>query len=54
MDKLNGFLGFEVLTAVTANKNIFCDVTPRSPTKAHRRFGGTYCHNFGAYRRILD
>jgi hypothetical protein len=31
---------FEVFTAVTMKKGVFCDVTPRGSCK-NRRFGGT-------------
>jgi hypothetical protein len=32
----------EVLTAVVMKSNIFWDITPCSPLKVNRRFGGTY------------
>jgi hypothetical protein len=35
-------LGFEVLTAVVIKGAIFWDMTPCSPLKINRRFGGTY------------
>jgi hypothetical protein len=34
-------VGFEVLTAVVVKSCIFWDVTPCSPLKLNRRFGGT-------------
>jgi hypothetical protein len=34
--------GFEVLTAVVTKSSIFWDITPCSPLKVKRRFGGTY------------
>jgi hypothetical protein len=37
------YVGFEVLTAVTMKNSIFWDITPHSPVKVDRRFGGTYC-----------
>jgi hypothetical protein len=36
------FIGFEVLAAVVMKNSIFWDVTPCSPLKVSRRFGGTY------------
>jgi hypothetical protein len=36
------FAGFEVLTAVVMNSTIFWDITPCSPLRVNRRFGGTY------------
>jgi hypothetical protein len=36
------FIGFEVLTAVIMKSTIFWDITPCSPLKVNRRFGGTY------------
>jgi hypothetical protein len=35
--------GFEILTAVTLESSIFWDITPCSPAKVNRRFGGI-CH----------
>jgi dolichol kinase len=35
------FVGFEVLTAVVMKSAIFWDITPCSPLKVNRRFGGT-------------
>jgi hypothetical protein len=35
-------VGFEVLTAVVMKNTIFMDITPCSPLKVNRRFGGTY------------
>jgi hypothetical protein len=37
-----GHVGFEVLTAVVMKSTVFWDITPCSPLKANRRFGGTY------------
>jgi hypothetical protein len=39
----DGHVEFEVLTAVVMKSTIFWDITPRSPLKFNRRFGGTYC-----------
>jgi hypothetical protein len=36
------FIGFDALTAVLMKNNIFCDITPCSPLKVNRCFGGTY------------
>jgi hypothetical protein len=36
--------GFEVLTAVIMKSTIFWDMTPCSPLKFNRRFGGTRLH----------
>jgi hypothetical protein len=33
-------LGFEVLTAMIMKSSIFCDISPCSPLKIKRRFGG--------------
>jgi hypothetical protein len=33
----------EILTAITMKCSIFWDVTPCSPVKIYRRFGGAYC-----------
>jgi hypothetical protein len=35
------YVGFEVLTAVVMKNTIFWDITPCSPLKVNRRFGGT-------------
>jgi hypothetical protein len=35
-------VGFEVLTAVVKKSTIFWDITPCSPLKFNRRFGGTH------------
>jgi hypothetical protein len=35
-------VGSEVLTAVVMKSTIFWDITPSSPLRANRRFGGTY------------
>jgi hypothetical protein len=35
------YAGFEVLTAVVMKSTIFWDITPYSPLKINRRFGGT-------------
>jgi hypothetical protein len=36
-------VGFEVLTAVVMKSSIVWDITPCSPLKVNRRFGGTCC-----------
>jgi hypothetical protein len=36
------FVGFEVFTTVVMKSTIFWDITPCSPLKVYRRFGGTY------------
>jgi hypothetical protein len=38
----NVFVRFEVLTAVVMKSTIFWDITPCSPLKVNRRFGGMY------------
>jgi hypothetical protein len=41
-------VGYEVLTAVVMNSFVFLDITPYSPLKFDRRFGGTcrlYLHS---------
>jgi hypothetical protein len=40
--ELNWDVRFEVLTAVIMNTYIFWDITPCSPLKVNRRFGGTF------------
>jgi hypothetical protein len=37
---LSVFVGFEVLAAVVMKSTIFWDITPCSPLKVNRRFGG--------------
>jgi hypothetical protein len=39
-------VGFEVLTAVIMKSTDFCDITPCSPLKVNRLFGGTYRRHF--------
>jgi hypothetical protein len=39
----NYFVGFDVVTAMVMKITIFPDITPCSPLKVNRRFGGTYC-----------
>jgi hypothetical protein len=39
-------VGFESLTAVVMKSTIFWDITPCSPLKINRRFGGIYCLHF--------
>jgi hypothetical protein len=39
-------VGLEVLTAVVVKSTIFRDITPCSPLKVSRRFGGKYLLNF--------
>jgi hypothetical protein len=34
-------VGFEILTAVVMENSVVWDITPCSPLKANRRFGGT-------------
>jgi hypothetical protein len=36
------FVEFNVLTAVVMKSTVFWDMTPCSPLKVNRRFGGTY------------
>jgi hypothetical protein len=36
------YVGSDVLTAVVINSTIFWDITPCSPFKVNRRFGGIY------------
>jgi hypothetical protein len=36
------YVGFEVLTAVVTRGNVFWDITPCSPFKVNRCFGGIY------------
>jgi hypothetical protein len=38
----NIHVGYKVLTAMTMKNIMFWGVTPCSPVKVHRRFGGTY------------
>jgi hypothetical protein len=41
-------VGFEVLTAAVMKSYILCNITPRSPLKVNRRFGGDmFLHNVG-------
>jgi hypothetical protein len=35
-------VGFEVLASTVKKITVFWDITPRSPLKVNRRFGGTY------------
>jgi hypothetical protein len=42
MEESQSYVRFEVLTAVVMKSIIFCDITPCSPLKVNRRFGGTY------------
>jgi hypothetical protein len=43
--EIRGIVGFEVLTAVAVKGSVFWGITPCSPLKASRRFGGTsYLH----------
>jgi hypothetical protein len=44
-------VGFEVLTAVVMKSSIFWDITPRSPLRVNRHFGGT-CRLQFQVRRI--
>jgi hypothetical protein len=43
-------VGFEVLTAVVMKCTIFWDITPCSPSKVNRRFGGTCRFHFQSQR----
>jgi hypothetical protein len=36
-------VGYEVLTATVMKSSTFMDITPCSPLKVNRRFGGTQC-----------
>jgi hypothetical protein len=38
----NYYVGSEVLTAVVMKSTVFWDITPCSPLKVNRNFGGTY------------
>jgi hypothetical protein len=41
-------VGWEFLTAVVMKSTtVFWDITPCSPLRVNRRFGGTYCLNLG-------
>jgi hypothetical protein len=40
--KLIKYVGFDILTSVVVKSSIFWDITPCSPLKVNRRFGGTY------------
>jgi hypothetical protein len=42
VNDLFGSKRYEVLTSVLIKGSIFCDLTPSSPTKVNRCFGGTY------------
>jgi hypothetical protein len=47
-------VGVEVLTAVVMKGTIFWDITPCSPLKVNRRFGGTYLlHLHGSVFHLL-
>jgi hypothetical protein len=41
----NSCVKFEVLAAVFMKSTIFWDITPCSPLRVNRPFGGTYCHH---------
>jgi hypothetical protein len=43
-------VGIEVLTAVVMKSTIFWDITPCSPLKVNRRFGGKYRLNLQSRR----
>jgi hypothetical protein len=47
-DEWDGKTGFQVLTAVVMKGTIFRDITPCSPFKVNRRFGGTYASILGS------
>jgi hypothetical protein len=42
VNRKENIVGFEVLTAVVMKSTIFWVITPCSPVKVNRRFGGTY------------
>jgi hypothetical protein len=42
LPRKNKYAGFEVFTMVVMESTIFWDITPCSPLKFNRRFGGTY------------
>jgi hypothetical protein len=46
-------VGFQVLTAVVMKNTLFWNITPCSPLKANRRFGGT-CRLSLQGRRIIQ
>jgi hypothetical protein len=48
----DGFVGSEVLTAMVMKSNIFWDITPCSPLKVNRRFGGAYRLNLQVHSTI--
>jgi hypothetical protein len=50
-EQIQGCVGFEVHTAVVMKAAIFWDITPRSPLKVSRRFGGTHMEE-GAHGRV--
>jgi hypothetical protein len=60
LSRLNGldfvveknFVGFEVLTAVVMRSSIFWNITPCSPLKVNRRFGGIFrLHLWGSRKQ---
>jgi hypothetical protein len=40
-------VGSEVLTAVAIKRSVYWDITPCSPVRASRRFGGTHVYFLG-------
>jgi hypothetical protein len=40
LDAVSSKLSFEVLTAVVVKGSVFWDITPYTPLKVNRRFGG--------------
>jgi hypothetical protein len=45
-------VGFEALTAVVMKNYIFCGITPCSPFKVNRRFGGTSPSSSGSKNKL--
>jgi hypothetical protein len=52
IQKITKNIGFEVLRAVIMNTSIFWDITPCSPLKVNRRFGGRQRRNVPSKRRF--
>jgi hypothetical protein len=46
------FVGFGILTAVVMNSAIFWDMTPCSPLKVNRCFGGTLPPSSGSINKL--
>jgi hypothetical protein len=47
---LKKYVGFEVLTEVVMKSTVFWYITPCSPLKVNRNFGGTYHHHLQGRR----